>query len=119
MRSRYCAYALGRVEYLRDTWHPDTRPAQLDLAGPQWIGLTVTAVQGGGPEATTGEVTFIAHYLAEGQPGELCERSRFRREAGHWFYLGGDVDTRVQPKVGRNTPCPCGSGRKFKRCCGA
>ena len=26
---------------------------------------------------------------------------------------------RATPKVGRNEPCPCGSGRKFKRCCGA
>ena len=25
---------------------------------------------------------------------------------------------RTQPKVGRNDPCPCGSGKKFKRCCG-
>jgi tetratricopeptide (TPR) repeat protein len=26
---------------------------------------------------------------------------------------------RREPKVGRNDPCPCGSGKKFKRCCGA
>ena len=26
--------------------------------------------------------------------------------------------TRVEPKVGRNDPCPCGSGRKYKKCCG-
>ena len=26
---------------------------------------------------------------------------------------------RTQPKVGRNDPCPCGSGKKYKRCCGA
>lgn len=26
---------------------------------------------------------------------------------------------REQPKVGRNDPCPCGSGKKFKKCCGA
>ncbi|MDT7520794.1 SEC-C metal-binding domain-containing protein [Rhodoferax sp. TBRC 17660] len=25
----------------------------------------------------------------------------------------------MQPKVGRNEPCPCGSGKKFKKCCGA
>ena len=25
---------------------------------------------------------------------------------------------REMPKVGRNDPCPCGSGRKFKACCG-
>ncbi|MCP4508291.1 MAG: SEC-C domain-containing protein, partial [Fuerstiella sp.] len=22
------------------------------------------------------------------------------------------------PKVGRNDPCPCGSGKKYKKCCG-
>jgi uncharacterized protein YecA (UPF0149 family) len=26
---------------------------------------------------------------------------------------------RDNPKVGRNDPCPCGSGKKFKKCCGA
>jgi uncharacterized protein len=26
---------------------------------------------------------------------------------------------RTGPKIGRNTPCPCGSGRKYKRCCGS
>jgi uncharacterized protein YecA (UPF0149 family) len=26
--------------------------------------------------------------------------------------------TREMPKVGRNDPCPCGSGKKFKKCCG-
>lgn len=26
---------------------------------------------------------------------------------------------RAQPKVGRNEPCPCGSGKKYKKCCGA
>jgi uncharacterized protein YecA (UPF0149 family) len=26
---------------------------------------------------------------------------------------------RTEPKVGRNDPCPCGSGKKFKKCCGS
>jgi preprotein translocase subunit SecA len=26
---------------------------------------------------------------------------------------------RAEPKVGRNDPCPCGNGRKFKKCCGS
>jgi preprotein translocase subunit SecA len=26
---------------------------------------------------------------------------------------------RAGPKVGRNDPCPCGSGKKYKNCCGA
>jgi preprotein translocase subunit SecA len=25
---------------------------------------------------------------------------------------------RTAPKVGRNDPCPCGSGKKYKQCCG-
>lgn len=31
-----------------------------------------------------------------------------------------DVETyrREQPKIGRNDPCPCGSGKKYKKCCG-
>lgn len=29
-----------------------------------------------------------------------------------------ELRTILQPEVGRNEPCPCGSGLKFKRCCG-
>ncbi|WP_278405704.1 preprotein translocase subunit SecA [Pseudoalteromonas ruthenica] len=37
--------------------------------------------------------------------------------------VGGDapqaaVASRSEPKVGRNSPCPCGSGKKYKQCCG-
>ncbi|KTF15195.1 preprotein translocase subunit SecA [Pseudoalteromonas sp. H105] len=31
---------------------------------------------------------------------------------------GATVSARTEPKVGRNEPCPCGSGQKFKQCCG-
>lgn len=44
----------------------------------------------------------------------------------HEYFLGQresympetDTFTRPSPKVGRNEPCPCGSGKKFKKCCG-
>jgi len=66
-------------------------------------------------------------------PGRLLERTRARHppiddvvEAIVWW---GDFtneqasSTRTEPrtaprKVGRNEPCPCGSGKKYKRCCG-
>ncbi len=40
---------------------------------------------------------------------------------GDDFRLGGQraPALREAPKVGRNDPCPCGSGKKFKKCCGA
>ncbi|MBT4699861.1 MAG: hypothetical protein HOB79_02200, partial [Rhodospirillaceae bacterium] len=51
------------------------------------------------------------------------ERSDFKREQGQWVYTGGQMNPRGEPrrvqKVGRNEPCPCGSGKKFKKCCGA
>ncbi|MDD5481132.1 UPF0149 family protein [Rhodoferax sp.] len=37
-----------------------------------------------------------------------------------WRHIGPRVETvQVGPKTGRNDPCPCGSGKKFKKCCGA
>jgi preprotein translocase subunit SecA len=32
---------------------------------------------------------------------------------------GGHTIVRAEPKIGRNEPCPCGSGKKYKKCCGA
>ena len=52
-------------------------------------------------------------------------RRRNRERMRHARAAGGDEDsTRVRqvvrgPKVGRNKPCPCGSGKKYKRCCGS
>jgi preprotein translocase subunit SecA len=52
------------------------------------------------------------------------ERSRFaRNDEGRWMYLDGD-DVKPAPvkrgeKVGRNQPCPCGSGKKYKHCHGS
>ena len=45
-------------------------------------------------------------------------------EDGRWVYTGqvnesGKTVRREAPKVGRNDPCPCGSGKKYKKCCGA
>jgi len=44
------------------------------------------------------------------------QRSRRRRRAGP--DQGKAKPVRTGPKVGRNDPCPCGSGKKYKQCCG-
>jgi SEC-C motif-containing protein len=67
-------------------------------------------------------VAFVARFELRGKPGVLQERSRFLREAGHWLYLderSGTPAARTAEQPGRNAPCPCGSGKKYKRCCGA
>ncbi len=116
MRSRYTAFAMQNWDYLRRT---ELRPDDdAPLADIEWLGLDILATDGGGEGDSEGTVEFVAHYRHGGKPGALREKSRFRRREGRWFYLDGEVPAPVRSaKVGRNDPCPCGSGRKFKKCC--
>ncbi|WP_420822014.1 YchJ family protein [Streptomyces avicenniae] len=92
MRSRYSAFVQGDAAYLLRTWHPDTRPAVLDLdGGTRWTGLEILAADDGTAFHATGTVTFRAHYRAAGRPGALHERSRFTRYDGAWVYVDGDI----------------------------
>lgn len=89
MRSRYSAYVLKLEPYLLATWHPNTRPASLDLTGDdtQWLGLEVKAHQ---TEADgQAMVEFIARYKINGRAHRLHEISRFVRESARWFYVDG------------------------------
>lgn len=88
MRSRYSAFVLKLEPYLLATWHPDTRPALLDLADDttKWLGLEVKRHDTDGDRAT---VEFIARYKVGGKATRLHEISRFVRENGHWLYIDG------------------------------
>jgi SWIM/SEC-C metal-binding protein len=52
------------------------------------------------------------HYILAVEPDEPEDISDIDRA------LNPDEPIRAPPKVGRNDPCPCGSGAKFKKCCG-
>ena len=94
MRSRYSAFVMGDADYLRSTWHPDTRPADLGLDAPgaprtTWLGLTVKQHRVTGPD--TAEVEFVARYrVGGGSAVRLHERSRFVRIDGRWLYVDGE-----------------------------
>jgi len=129
MRSRYTAYAMGKVDYIAATHAPEAQE-DFDQAGSEemsrkvkWKGLTIEATTGGGPDDETGTVTFAARFAAQGQEQMHREISTFRKEDGRWYYVDGDVNPTLPPrrveKIGRNEPCPCGSGKKYKKCCGA
>lgn len=129
MRSRYVAYVCRDADYLLSTWAPMTRPRSLNLKSDrsEWLGLQILDAVAGGPQDVEGQVEFVARYRSHGQTGSLHERSRFVRVDGSWLYVDGDLrpspPESTQPAVraaapGRNDPCPCGSGQKFKRCCG-
>lgn len=89
MRSRYSAFAVGDAAYLLRTWHPRTRPAELDLTGgPRWTGLEITAATGGSALHATGSVAFRAHYSDADGTGVQTETSAFERIEGAWCYVG-------------------------------
>ena len=107
MRSRYSAYVLGHWEYLRNSWHPDTRPSKVSPTDTDWLGLTIVT-------SGTDSVEFIAGFREGTKIMALHETSRFAQVDGHWTYIDGNCDV---SEAGRNSPCPCGSGLKTKRCC--
>ena len=92
MRSRYTAYTLLKEDYLLATWHPSTRPPSLGLVQEtptKWLGLEVKRHEQ--QDADHAIVEFVARYKVNGRAQRLHEVSRFRREAGQWFYVDGDI----------------------------
>jgi SEC-C motif-containing protein len=128
MRSRYSAFALEEVDYVLGTHDPATRsevdPEEVQAWSEQseWTGLNILKTTGS-EEDEKGEVEFVAHYFLKNKEQRHHERAQFTKKDGRWFFTDGEfVNTTFQrqnPKVGRNDPCPCGSGKKYKKCCGA
>ncbi len=120
MRSRYSAYVMKDADYLVETWHPDCQPTrwrtslQEGFANTEWLGLNVIAQQEG-KNSDEGYVEFAARFQEAGAEDThlVHERSRFLRMNERWYYIDG-----VKPQTGRNDACPCGSGKKYKKCCG-
>ena len=129
MRARYTAYTRCEIDYLLKTVHPAKKGAYHTAAmrrwatESEWRGLEIIATDGGGPEDDTGTVEFIARYAEKGKSREHHEIAEFRKQAGRWTFYDGRAPrpvtfVRKTPKVGRNAPCPCNSGKKYKKCCG-
>ncbi len=120
MRSRYSAYALGGYgKYLLATWFPpmakDLNVDDLSKVSQQWCGLNIVDTDVSGDD---GSVEFKASYKYEDTIIVMHEKSVFKRIAGRWFYIGGEVSEQlISKETGRNEPCVCGSGKKFKKCC--
>ncbi|MBD3800214.1 MAG: YchJ family protein [Campylobacterales bacterium] len=118
MRSRYSAYVLGAGEYLVATTVPekqvpdDAKLIRQHAEVTTWLGLDVLEAK----EAESGATVSFRAYYREGEGAIRVhhEKSTFRRIDGRWFY---DEGTLYEASVGRNDPCPCGSGKKFKKCC--
>ncbi len=126
MRSRYSAYATGAVEYVMKSCVKDENidedATRRWSEGARWESLSILRSEKGGASDSEGIVEFIARYTMDGMKDEHHETAKFTKKDGEWLYESGDVKpttvVRAAPKVGRNDPCPCGSGKKYKQCCG-
>lgn len=129
MRSRYTAYTMVAMDYIYETLHPkakkqhDAEQSKEWASESEWLGLEVVRTEKGGPKDKTGIVEFVAKYKSKGEETEHREIAEFERHAGSWTFVDGKLVgpppvRRDEPKVGRNDPCPCGSGKKYKKCCG-
>ena len=128
MRSRYTAYVEGEIDYIIGTCiHKgkddiDYKSTKDWSEQSTWLGLSVISVEKGGEADDEGTVEFEAAYEHQGLKDVHHETAKFKKENGAWLYDEGSVKAhtvvRSAPKTGRNESCPCGSGKKYKHCCG-
>lgn len=125
MRARFTAYARRNVDFLESTWVKEKCPEKIDFSkeNAAWIRLEIIQIKKGKLKDQKGLVEFKAYFLTDGEEFALHEISRFIKQNGRWFYLDGAVKSIAKVgshfELGRNAPCPCGSGKKYKRCCAA
>ncbi len=144
MRSRYTAYTLGDAKYVQTSMVKEAQES-FDLKSFEewvtkstWKGLKIMSTEKGQATDIKGKVEFTATYEVNGEVIDHHEVADFKKDkTGKWFFVDGDAHThrhgeghghhhhhkvetitRSSPKVGRNDPCSCGSGKKFKKCCG-
>lgn len=92
MRSRYSAFVLDEIDYLLQTWHPETRPDHVEPnePGTQWLGLKVLKHRQQDEAHAT--VEFVARVRnPQGRAQRIHEISRFEKLGGRWFYRDGDI----------------------------
>jgi SEC-C motif-containing protein len=129
MRSRYSAYVGKEIAYILKTILPKKRK-DIDEEGVRtwsekthWQRLEIRRTEKGGIQDTDGTVEFIAHYKEKTLASKHHEIAKFKRFKEQWYYVDSEFPeqrqfVRPEPKMKRNDPCLCGSGKKYKKCCG-
>jgi len=133
LRARYSAFALNEIDFILSSHHPKTakevKRAEVEewAKSSDWESLEIVQTEAGEKSDAQGLVTFCAKYRPHKEGAETeehWEQALFEKEGGEWKFLDargvhhGPI-VRTEPKIGRNDPCPCGSGKKYKKCCAA
>lgn len=99
MRSRYSAFVMGEIDYLKQSIHPDHRAdfdpdAVRDWAkNSEWLGLKIINCSGGDKDDNEGTVEFMALFREKGNTYQHHEIGQFSRMNGVWYYVDGEVVT--------------------------
>ena len=126
MRSRYTAHVMGNIDHIERTYAPEKRNenyranVKQTIENTMWLGLEILNAKDGQADDQTGQVEYAYRYSRNGQTYLRQELGDFIRRDGAWLYKDSKVDPKsgTLPKPGRNEACPCGSGKKYKKCCG-
>ncbi|GMO56917.1 MAG: YchJ family protein [Treponemataceae bacterium] len=137
MRARYSAYVMHEIDFLIDSCQSeksenvgtkndksiDRESTSKWSKDSMWQGLKILRTEKGQQNDREGIVEFTADYSINGLHETHHESAQFARTpANTWIYVSGEVKPttrkREGEKIGRNDPCPCGSGKKHKKCCG-
>jgi SEC-C motif-containing protein len=124
MRARFTAHALLDFRFLHETYRPTAgKPFVAEDGSPTmaWTKLVVHGTEGS-TDPDKAFVDFSAYGTEDNLEKVLHEKAEFLRINGVWLYnrearLGPAPFKSATPKTGRNDPCPCGSGKKYKHCC--
>ena len=124
MRARYSAHVVKDYKFLHDSYRPTAGKPYVAEEGEPAITWTKLVVHGHEtlPDGRKAFVDFSAYGTEDGVEKVLHEKAEFLRVNDTWLYerearLGPAPFRATTPKVGRNDPCPCGSGKKYKQCC--
>ncbi len=129
MRARYTAFVRHEIDFIMNSLSParqkdtDRQTTEDWSKNTQWEGLEIVATEKGGPGDEAGQVEFIAKFREQEKAGQHHELATFHKLNGTWVFEDGRVPpvrtVKLEgPKIGRNDPCPCGSGKKYKKCHG-
>jgi SEC-C motif-containing protein len=124
MRSRYTAYALAKTDYIKQTMQGKPLIDFNEEGAKQWAQkvtwLSLKVIQAYNENPEKGFVEFVATFIEYNKLNVIHELSEFNQQDGRWFYVDGVnkhlSGPKSQAKIGRNSSCPCGSGKKFKNC---
>ncbi len=127
MRARYTAYVKQEIDFIINTCETGEKIAEIDRKATEdwsknstWHGLRILRTENTKEDESI--VEFEAEYTSKGMHDIHHEIAGFRKTNGEWLYVEGMMRpttvVREGRKVGRNEPCPCGSGKKYKNCCG-